>query len=284
MATPAFAALLWLGGFPSFGVTLLGVLAIFSGYTAVYALNDVVGYRTDKEKLDAGALNSDSHGGDLDALMSRHPMAQGLLGYGEGLAWALSWGMVSIVCAYALNPVCLVIFILGCGLETIYCLLWRVSPYRALVNGIVKTLGALAAVFAVDPAPGPAFLLLLFLTLFFWELGGQNIPNDWSDIAEDQRFGAKTIPIYFGIEVALSLIVVSLLFALGFGFLLLGVSPVGIHLWVRIAFVLVCCYFLLFPAGRLYLKQAPQAAMALFNRACYFPLSILVLVLLAILF
>lgn len=282
MATPAFAALLCLGAFPSIGVTLVGVLAIFSGYTAVYALNDVVGYRTDKEKLEAGALNSRGIGGDLDAKMTRHPMAQGVLGYGEGVAWALGWGVAALVFGYILNPLCLLIFLAGCVLETVYCLLWRVSPYRALVNGVVKTLGAVAAVFAVDPSPDPLFLSALFLMLFCWEIGGQNIPNDWSDIAEDLHFGAKTIPVYFGAEVAMALILVALVFTAGFGFLLLGASPFESNGWIRFAFLVICGFLLLLPAWRLYLDQTPQSAMALFNKACYFPSSILVLVLVAI--
>jgi 4-hydroxybenzoate polyprenyltransferase len=51
MATPALGALLWLGRFPSFDVILIGLITTFAGYTAVYALNDVIDYRVDKEKL-----------------------------------------------------------------------------------------------------------------------------------------------------------------------------------------------------------------------------------------
>ncbi|HAY38007.1 MAG TPA: hypothetical protein DCY53_00910, partial [Desulfobacteraceae bacterium] len=51
MATPALGALLWLGRFPSLEVILIGLITTFAGYTAVYALNDVIDYRVDKEKL-----------------------------------------------------------------------------------------------------------------------------------------------------------------------------------------------------------------------------------------
>src|SRR5512135_1255253 len=51
LAAPALAALLWLGRFPPLSVTALGLLTVFAGYTAVYALNDVVDYRVDREKL-----------------------------------------------------------------------------------------------------------------------------------------------------------------------------------------------------------------------------------------
>jgi 4-hydroxybenzoate polyprenyltransferase len=182
MTTPCMAALLWLGEFPALGTIIVGLVTVFAGYTAVYALNDVIGYRSDRAKLEAGGFEGAAHASDIDALLVRHPMAQGLISLPAGLAWAIGWGLVAALGAYWLNPVCLLIFGAGCLLEAIYCLLWRVSPYRALVSGAVKSAGAIAAVFAVDPAPSAVFLLFLFLVIFFWEIGGQNAPNDWTDI------------------------------------------------------------------------------------------------------
>ena len=195
MTTPCMAALLWLGEFPALGTIIVGLVTVFAGYTAVYALNDVIGYRSDRAKLEAGGFEGAAHASDIDALLVRHPMAQGLISVPAGLAWAIGWGVVAALGAYWLNPVCLMIFGAGCLLEAVYCLLWRVSPYRALVSGAVKSAGAIAAVFAVDPAPSAVFLFFLFLVIFFWEIGGQNAPNDWTDIEEDQRFGARTIPV-----------------------------------------------------------------------------------------
>ena len=37
MATPALAALFWLGAIPSLRVVMIGVITAFAGYTAVYA-------------------------------------------------------------------------------------------------------------------------------------------------------------------------------------------------------------------------------------------------------
>ena len=51
MATPALGALLWLGRFPSLELIVIGLITTFAGYTAVYALNDVIDYRVDKEKI-----------------------------------------------------------------------------------------------------------------------------------------------------------------------------------------------------------------------------------------
>lgn len=56
MATPALGALLWLGTFPPAGVIALRLLTAFAGYTAVYALNDVVDYRVDKEEAPGEAI------------------------------------------------------------------------------------------------------------------------------------------------------------------------------------------------------------------------------------
>jgi 4-hydroxybenzoate polyprenyltransferase len=114
-------------------------------------------------------------------------MAQGLLSLREGLLWALGWSLLAIVGAYLLNPVCMLIFVGGCFLEAIYCLMLRVSPFRTIVSGGVKTSGAVAAVFAVDPYPSLLYIIALFLWLFFWEIGGQNIPADWADIEEDRQ-------------------------------------------------------------------------------------------------
>ena len=44
MCTPAFGALLWLGHFPPVATIVIGIITTFAGYTAVYALNDVVDY------------------------------------------------------------------------------------------------------------------------------------------------------------------------------------------------------------------------------------------------
>ena len=45
LATPALAAILCLGALPPLSTTLVGLITVFSGYTAVYALNDLVDYR-----------------------------------------------------------------------------------------------------------------------------------------------------------------------------------------------------------------------------------------------
>lgn len=278
MTTPAFAALLWLGAFPPLSVMVLGVITAFAGYTAVYALNDVIDYRADRAKaLKGGFCDA---GADLDAVMIRHPMACGFLSFREGLLWALAWAGLALTGAYLLNPLCVVIFLAGSLLEAVYCLLWRVTHLRTLVSGAVKTSGAVAAVFAVDPRPAPAFVVTLFLCLFFWEIGGQNVPNDWTDIEEDRRFKAKTIPVRFGTERSNGIILVSLGIAVGVSLILFSLSQTPFELPFVGFVLLVGGYLLLLPAYRLFRTPTRACAMALFNRASYYPMSLLLVVLL----
>ncbi|KJS31044.1 MAG: ubiquinone biosynthesis protein UbiA [Desulfatitalea sp. BRH_c12] len=281
MAAPVLAALLCLGHFPPAAVVVVGLITVFAGYTAVYALNDLVDLHADREKVGIGGYNDNEN--YLDGVMVRHPMAKGMLRPAAGLAWASAWAAVALVGAYWLNPVCVYLFVAGCILEGVYCKLWRVTPARALVNGAVKTLGALAAVFAVDPTPPVFFTAVLFAWLFAWEIGGQNIPNDWTDIEEDRHFKAKTIPIRFGLHRATLLVVFSLVATLFLSMILLWVSPLAFSPLFLLAALAVNVYFLLYPAYLLSRRRRRADAMALFNKASHYPLAMLTLTLAAML-
>jgi 4-hydroxybenzoate polyprenyltransferase len=281
MAGPALAALLCLGHFPPLQVTLIGLITLFAGYTAVYALNDVIDYQTDKKKVRIGGYCDGEN--YLDGALIRHPMAKGALSLSAGLLWTICWGLVALAGAWWLNPVCLYIFLTGCILEGLYCILWRVSPLRAVVNGLVKTLGAVAAVYAVNPAPSILFLSVLFLWIFCWEIGGQNIPNDWTDIEEDRHFKAQTIPIRLGTQRASIISMAALTATLFLNFILLWVSPLVFSPLLLAAALAVNVWLLLWPALQLAQEQERRAAMILFNKASYYPLASLVLVLTGIL-
>ncbi len=283
MATPALAALLCLGHFPPLDVTLVGLLTVFAGYTAVYALNDLVDLRTDTQKVAAGVFNGKENNLDLDAILVRHPIATGALSLHAGLLWTAAWSAVALLGAYWLNPVCLYLFLAGCLLETVYCRLWRVTPMRTVINGIVKTLGALAAVFAVNPDPPLLFLTVLFLWLFFWEIGGQNIPNDWSDIEEDRRFKAQTIPVRLGLHRAGLLSACCLVAVLFFNLFVWWASPLPSNGFFLFLAVMISAFLLLKPALTLMQSKKSDDAMRLFNKASYYPLAMLGLVLLQLL-
>ncbi|MBU4319234.1 MAG: UbiA family prenyltransferase [Proteobacteria bacterium] len=282
MAAPVFAALVWLGEFPSPSVTLLGLITLFAGYTTVYALNDIVDFKSDRKKAENGVFQNSQ--GDLDAVLVRHPMARGMIRYWEGVAWAVAWGLVAILGAYTLNPVCVYIFLAAASLEALYCLLWNVSPIRTLVSGVVKTSGAVAAIYGVDSSPSFLFVAVLFLFLFFWEIGGQNIPNDWTDLDLDGAFKARTIPLTLGLELSSFMILWSNLAVLVLSVFVFITSKFQYGMIYVLLSLCAGGVFLLYPSIRLYRSPTRENAMALFNQASYYPMVLLGIVLLKIIF
>jgi 4-hydroxybenzoate polyprenyltransferase len=269
MATPALAALLWLGAFPPAGVIALGLMTAFAGYTAVYAFNDLFDFRVDQEKAARGMFEESQY--DLDAVFLRHPLAQGLLSMKEALLWTGGWALTAFVGAYILNPLCALIFLAGGLLEAIYCLLLRISYLRTIVSGMVKTLGPIAAVFAVDRDPSLPFLAVLFLWIFFWEIGGQNIPNDWTDLREDLHLKAKTVPVRFGPEGSIRLILACLVLAVGMSIALFWMTPNRPGTQYLLGSLLAGFFLLLLPAYKLRRDPSSTQAFTLFNRASYYP-------------
>ncbi len=283
MAAPFLAALLWLGGFPSLSVGLIGAGTVFAGYTAVYALNDLLGYRLDRDKLRL-QLGEDADGlSYLDAALMRHPLAQGALSFTEALAWTFFWAILAIIGAWMLNPLCVIVFAGASLLEALYCLLFKVTPLRTLVNGAVKTAGPLAAVLAVDPSPSPGLLALLLGCLLLWEVGGQNIPADWSDLETDRSLAARTIPVVFGTRIAARISLVSLAAALLTSLILFAVSPLAAPWWLIALIAGIGSFLLIAPAYRLLVRSRVEDAMHLFNRASLWPLSLLLAGLLGVL-
>ena len=276
IAAPCLAALVWLNVFPPVRIMVLGIGTALAGYLAVYALNDVVDFRLDREKarsnFPAAAID------DLDALYVRHPMAHGLLSLREGLVWTAVWALLALAGAFLLNPACVLIFMLSIILEILYCRMLQVSHLRIIISGVVKTLGGVAAVFAVDPRPSISFLIILFLWLFFWEAGGQNIPNDLIDVDEDTQLNAKTIPVQFGPGGARMIILASLVAAVIMNMILLGMRAVPHGAVLMIGGAVIGTYFLLIPGYRLYALKTRLQAAQLFNRASYYPLAMLVMV------
>ncbi|MGM0644213.1 MAG: UbiA family prenyltransferase, partial [Thermodesulfobacteriota bacterium] len=119
---------------------------------------------------------------------------------------------------------------------------------------------------------------------FLWEAGGQNIPNDYADMAEDRMVNAKTLPLKFGRDATCRLIMGLLTFCslvMAVAFYLSPVSP-GLFTWL--AFIAGTVFLLILPASRLWRTKSNDAAMALFNRASYYPVLLLCVVLLTLFF
>ena len=275
MMAPVFAALVYLGHFPGPKVVLAGIITVFSGYTAVYALNDIAGYRDDKKHIQP----VDQKGTDLDSILIRHPLAQGVISLKSAAVWAGFWSVAALLGAWYLNPVCILIFLGGALLEIIYCFLLKISYLRIVINGFVKAAGPVAAVFAVDKSPDALFLCLIFIFFFLWEAGGQNIPNDYTDIDEDRQINAKTLPLVFGRETASFLIMGSLGAALCVMTIVFFMSPVDFRWFSYLVFGTGSFFLLIHPAQKLRKTGLNQAAMTLFNKASYYPLFLLCVVL-----
>jgi 4-hydroxybenzoate polyprenyltransferase len=280
LATPGLAALLCLGAFPATRVIVLGLITAFSGYTAVYALNDIIDYRVDKELIHSSTAHESKP--DLDSVLVRHPLAQGMLSYREALLWTTAWAVLALAGAFLLNPICLVIFLSAAMFEVIYCYLLKITHLRSIISGIVKTSGPIAAVFAVSPQPSMSFLIALFLWLFFWEIGGQNIPNDLSDLDTDQQIEARTIPVRFGARGSILIICSSLAIAVVMSMAMFWIVPKSINPLYLLGAMLSGLYFLLLPAYHLFKTRGAGEASRLFNLCSYYPLSMLLITVLSL--
>ena len=128
------------------------------------------------------------------------------------------------------------------------------------------------------------FLTVLFLWLFFWEIGGQNIPNDVSDLDEDSSLKAKTIPVTFGEKSARMLIMGSLCATVVMSIIVLALKPQLLNGPSLAGTAGAGLYLLLLPAYHLYKSQDSAYAAILFNRASYYPLAILVIIAIDIMF
>ncbi|MBE9537563.1 MAG: UbiA family prenyltransferase [Proteobacteria bacterium] len=275
LSTTAFAALIWLGSFPDLSFTALALLTAFAGYTAIYALNDLMGQKVDKEKHDGGVLQS---GYSVEASDDHHPLVQGVLSTNAALAWMGFWLLVALVGSWLLNPVIIIILGVGCVFEIAYCKLLKVTHWRILLSGVVKACGPVAAVFAVDGSPRLDFLLLIFAWVFMWEVSGQNIPADWNDVEEDKRIGAKTIPARFGPAVAANVILLAAVATLLISTVFPVFSPASPGIYFTLASLAVGYFLLLSPAIHLWKSKDGENAAGLFDKASYYPLAMLFLI------
>ena len=196
VAHPAIGALLVLGAFPGASTVVIGLVAAFAGFTAVFALNDVMDSKVDCEKM--AKLTGKKDCFDIDSVGYRHPIAQGALTFNAALGWVIAWGLVSLSLAFILRPLCAGLMVGALLLEIGYCRLLRVTHWKTFLSGAMVAVGGLAGVYAVAAAPPVGFVALFFVWAFAWEVGCRNIPNDWSDLEEDIAMRVRTFPVRYG--------------------------------------------------------------------------------------
>ncbi|TAN14042.1 MAG: ubiquinone biosynthesis protein UbiA [Burkholderiaceae bacterium] len=271
IAMPGFVALLWLGRFPAWPVLAVCLAAAVAGYTAIYALNDIVGFKDDREKVAGGV----KPGYAVEASALRYPIAQNLVSMKGALAWFTLWFALAVGCIWWLNPRILVILIVAAALEVVYVKLFKVTWWRTLVSGLVKSAGPVAAVFAVIEHPSWSWLALMVAWLVAWEIGGQNILADWNDIEEDRRVGARTIPLALGLPVAgwlvLALLVVTTLLSLTLPLM----SPLVLDWRYLLCAAVAGGVLLIAPAVRLVRTLDGRHAAGLFDLSSLYPLAML---------
>lgn len=275
LATPGFVALLWLGAFPPIWTIALSLFTAFAAYTAIYALNDLVGVAVDREKF-AGGINE---GYSVEASGLRHPLAQNAISSRGGWLWFAGWFIAALISSYLLNPFIVGILIAATILEVIYCLLLKVTYLRTFVSGLVKSSGPIAAIYVVDPNPALPSVLLVLAWVFCWEIGGQNVPADWNDTEEDRRVNAKTIPLQLGTQTAGIIVLLTLGLTVAFSLLLPRVSPLPLG-WLYITLSALAGILLLIKPGyELYRRQNEgRLAAKLFDSASYYPMAKLALI------
>lgn len=279
LAMPGFVALLWLGNFPQWQVILLSIFTAFAAYTAIYALNDLVGIAVDKEKF-AGGINA---GYSVEASDLRYPLAQSVLSHAEGWLWFAGWFIAALAGSYYLNPAIVVILIAAAILEVIYVLLLKVTYLRTFVSGLVKSSGPIAAIYVVNKNPPLELVLLILAWVFFWEIGGQNVPADWNDTVEDKRVNAKTIPLQLGTKTAGQIVVGTLLITVIVSLFLPLASPLTLGWPYLLASAAAGAYLLLRPGLQLARQQEGRLAAKLFDNASYYPMAQLTIITLFVL-
>jgi 4-hydroxybenzoate polyprenyltransferase len=274
IAHPALGAILVFGGAPGLFTIVVGLLAAFSGYTAVFALNDLLDCKVDCEKLGGYAGKRECF--DLDSVGLRHPIAQGGIAWRSALGWVLFWGVLALGSAFFLNPICSLLMAAAAGLEVGYCRLLRVTHWKTILSGLMVAVGGMAGIFAVSTTPPAAMVALFALWAFTWEMGCRNIPNDWSDIDEDTALAIRTMPVRFGrlatsrvsFIFACVTIAASLLFPLAI--------PVRHGLIFQAGALAAGIILLIIPGVRWLRDQQTKSAMLFFNRACFYPLAVFV--------
>ena len=272
LATPMAAALLCIGRFPPISTIILGLITVFAGYASIYALNDVTDYELDRKRM--GELPREQACFDLDCIFVRHPLAQGFITVGGGMMWTALWGLIALVGAALLNPVCAAIFVVGAILEMIYCRFYGYSQWKILIAATVKNLGGLAAIYAVNPDPPLQFIVIIFIWIGLWEVGGQNIPNDLVDMGEDRRLGGKTIPVVYGPSLSVLIMLITLIASFVMGLGLVFLSPLAFKGGYIVGAFIAGLLFLLIPLKRFLAEKDTTKAINLFNQASLYPVGI----------
>lgn len=261
VAQPALAACIALGRVPDVRVVVVGLFAATAGFLAVFSLNDVLDQQVDERSLAAGKESAPTD--DVDTVVLRHPLAQGVLPRRLALVWVGSLAAIALLGAAALGRACVLAFLGAVALEVLYCALRSVTWAKTFVSGAMVGLGGLAGWVAVKPLTAEA--LPFFALLAVWEIAGRNLPNDLADIRADSAVGLRTVATTFGPRAS----------ALGAAAGAIGVTALALaqpaSVPIRLALAGCAVWSMVAPVRELVSDPTPEAGGAYFNRASLFP-------------
>ena len=195
MVTPPFGGPSWLGRTPLLSMVVIGLVArLLPAIPPSMALNDAVDYRKDRRKIsECGELKCGGRPGRR-LMAASSPRARACRASGRESS-GLGLGGARLLGAWLLNP----------GLRAHLCsrchcrddflrLMLRLSWTRALVSGAVEERGA-GGHLRRFPSIARAFFIGFFPVFFFWKSGPKRSKRSGSDLEEDIRMGAETVPV-----------------------------------------------------------------------------------------
>jgi 4-hydroxybenzoate polyprenyltransferase len=265
VSEPVLGAMLATGAIPSLRVCLLGILAALAGYFCVYSLNDLLDLRADREEIRLSSpdpLAWKPEVAHMDIVTLRHPVAAGALPLWAAVTWVVVLGLIGLVAAYLLRPLCAYLFIGCAALEIIYCSLRRRTWLKVIPAAAMVAVGGLAGWFAVGKTTWGA--LAFFFLLYGWETG-RNLTNDLADVKHDRMVGITTLASTHGERVAAKAILAD------------GIAMVLISLAQPVAWVVrglvaaVAMLTMTLPSLVLHRSPDEPSAQRYFNRLTFFP-------------
>lgn len=272
LSQPLLGAIIALRALPGPRVLILGLIAATAGYFAVFSLNDILDRKVDRKSIEIGKANRDAH--DIGVTAFKHPVARGDIPLAVAVAWVASLMLISGCFAYILNPLCLWLLI-GCvALETAYCCMRTVSWIKTFPTGIMVAMGGLAGWAAVAPLNIGAVSFFLFIAL--WEIAGRNLANDLADVESDLGVGIRTVATTFGNRTSATAIFIIAWMTVASAMFL----PVSLA--ARLAMLGVTLWSMGIPSITLFHTPTSKQASIYFNRASFFPMVVLIVLLLII--
>jgi 4-hydroxybenzoate polyprenyltransferase len=265
VSEPVLGAMLATGTIPSVRVCLLGLLAALAGYFCVYSLNDLLDLKADREEIKVSSPDPMAWKPEvahMDIVSLRHPVAAGALPLWAAVTFVVTLGVIGLVAAYLLRPLCAWLFVVCALLEILYCSLRRRTWLKVIPAATMVAVGGLAGWFAVGEATWSA--LAFFFLLYAWETG-RNLTNDLADVVHDRLVGITTLASIHGAGVAAKAILAD-------GLAMVAIALVQPQPWlIRGLLAAVALLTMTVPSFVLYGNPDEPSAQRYFNRLTFFP-------------